>query len=552
MVKKISIALFPLLSSFFLTTFQIESKSYADGHDYLWRYGQLEKYNRWYLSDLYHTIKPNIHHAYTILGEVSESFLQNMFDHHMHAQHTAQVRFAANDMLGQAEEQFLEQRLRNTHAGLESFLQQSVDQKKQPRIALCFSGGGIRALLLSLGFLIGAQDTGLLDCVTYMAGLSGSTWLMAPWIAGKKDLHQMRDYLGQILQHGICHLTQHGDRKCVLKQLLTKIWHRQFISAMDLYGPLLANTLMQDFDQKKLTLTLSDSHEHVVQGRYPLPIYTCIATNKDPYTWFEFTPFEVGSAQLGAYVPTWAYGRKFKNGTSINFAPEQSLAYCMGIFGSAFEVDIEDAIRLCADSIQSFKGDLPAAMHGVVDSVINNLVNSPLDDVRLAPSMLPNFVYKQDGHMFADQKTLSLVDAGIDFNLPFPPLLRAAREVDIIIVYDSSAGTVGEDLKKAALYAQSNGLKFPPVPDTIGENLCSILQDPHDTTCPIVVYMPRLKNNAYSPSFDPAICIENDYCNTFNFAYAQKEVEELTGLSEFACRQFSDLIKQVIKQRINI
>lgn len=514
------------------------------------RYDRLSKYNRWYIKDLYHLIKPNIKHVYSVLKDMPDALLHSVIGHHTHTRLEARVRFAEQDALGEQEKIFLNQRQRNTKEGLQKFLGIDIPADKQPRVAMCFSGGGFRAMILTLGALIAAQDTGLLDCTTYMAGLSGSTWAMAPWLATKQNLHRMRDTLHKKIHRGIRHLTRHKDRKQVLKHLLTKAWYRQGVSAMDIYGPLLANTLLTDLGDKKLTAGISDTHDHIMQGRYPMPIYTSIASNKEPYEWFEFTPFEVGSAAIGAYVPTWAYGRKFKHGVSTNYAPEQSLGYCMGIFGSAFEVDIEDLARIGAHAIKEVKDDLPAVTHGAIDTIIDKLVNSPLDDVRLAPSMLPCFVHQVPDNPFADCKRLSLVDAGIDFNLPFVPLLRAARNVDVIIVYDSSAGRVGEDLKLAAAYAQRKGIPFPPVPDDVGEHLCSVLRDENNPACPVIIYMPRIKNEGYSTTFDPTVCSENSYCGTFNFTYSEANVKELSGLSEYTCKQYMDTIRIVILERM--
>jgi len=507
----------------------------------------IEKYNKWHMKDLYYTIKPTTKNIYSMLCDVSDSTLHSMINNHAYKQQKAFVRFTAQDDIGEKEKLYLDQRDHHTHQALQSFLKDdTLTKSQQPRIAMCFSGGGFRAMILTLGFLIAAHDNGLLDCTTYMSGLSGSTWLMAPWIASKKDLHWLRDTLETKIGNGLHHLNYHKDQRKVVKKLFTKVWYRQFTSAMDIYGPLLANTLLTDLGKKKMSATLSHSHEHIIQGQYPMPIYTCIETNYRPYEWFEFTPFEMGSSSVGAYIPTWAYGRKFKNGESVDYAPEQSIGYCMGIFGSAFEVDIEDVVRLNANNIKEYKSNLPHSIHNPLDTIIDKLVNSPLNNVRLAPSMLPYFGYKKEGNAAAHCKMLSLIDAGLDFNLPFAPLLRAAREVDIIIVYDSSGGTIGSEIKKAALYAQRKGIKFPPVPDDVGSKLCSVLKDPNDASCPIVIYMPRIKNEAYSTAFDPEECTKNGYCNTNNFTYSQANIGELSGLAEFSCHQHLDTIKQVI------
>ena len=45
-----------------------------------------------------------------------------------------------------------------------------------PVIAVLGSGGGTRAMTSLYGSLAGLQELGLLDAVTYLSGVSGSTW----------------------------------------------------------------------------------------------------------------------------------------------------------------------------------------------------------------------------------------------------------------------------------------------------------------------------------------------------------------------------------------
>lgn len=45
-----------------------------------------------------------------------------------------------------------------------------------PVVAVLGSGGGTRAMTSLYGSLAGLQDLGLLDAVTYLSGVSGSTW----------------------------------------------------------------------------------------------------------------------------------------------------------------------------------------------------------------------------------------------------------------------------------------------------------------------------------------------------------------------------------------
>lgn len=45
-----------------------------------------------------------------------------------------------------------------------------------PVIAVVGSGGGFRAMVGFSGVMKALYDSGVLDCATYVAGLSGSTW----------------------------------------------------------------------------------------------------------------------------------------------------------------------------------------------------------------------------------------------------------------------------------------------------------------------------------------------------------------------------------------
>ncbi len=51
-----------------------------------------------------------------------------------------------------------------------------VFQDEVPNIALLGSGGGERAMVGLLGSLVQLDKAGLLDCILYLSGVSGSTW----------------------------------------------------------------------------------------------------------------------------------------------------------------------------------------------------------------------------------------------------------------------------------------------------------------------------------------------------------------------------------------
>ncbi|WFD26331.1 phospholipase A2 [Malassezia nana] len=90
----------------------------------------------------------------------------------------------------------------------------------------------------------------------------------------------------------------------------------------------------------------------VHQGQQPIPILTGVrrvwrpyptgdATSTGPahdgpplvgsgYDWYEISPLELGCRSIGAWIPTWAYGRTFENGRSTHRGPEQMLATIVG------------------------------------------------------------------------------------------------------------------------------------------------------------------------------------------------------------------------------
>jgi phospholipase A2 len=512
--------------------------------------------NRFNLQDIYAYISPILSHAQSALLGLAPTTLYEWVNEDPYEHVDAQVRFTPEDHLCADELNFCAQRTPHICNALADLLGHDVAPEHMPTIALCCSGGGYRAMVLTLGFLKGLQDTGLLDCTMYMTGLSGSSWAIAPWIASRKPLDEYLATIPAKLEFGLEAIKHPGQLATAAKQLITKAVYKQHISAIDIYGTILANTLLNDFGNYKLNVTLSQTHAHITDGSFPLPIYTAITPNVKPYAWFEFSPFEIGSSYTRAYVPTWAFGRRFDgreldNCISINKAPEQPLSYMMGIWGSAFEFDIEDAIRQSTDAINAYIQKMPSAVGNIVSALLNDLANSPLDEIRLAPSSLPNFTYMAAGVPLNQDKRLTLIDAGIYFNIPFPPLLRASRNVDIIMVCDASADINGcPNLHWVQEYMQLHNLKFPPIDfETADKLVMSIFKDEHDHTCPIVIYFPRIKNCEYSETFDPETCLK-EYCSTMNFTYENAQIDELMGLSQFGVIQHAHAIADVIEDVI--
>ena len=471
--------------------------------------------------------------------------------------------------LSQEEQLFLQQR----QALVVDALRKHFGVSRPLKIAICGSGGGYRAMIYSLGALIGAQNIGLLDCATYLAGLSGSTWTIGAWMAQGASLDQLKQDLklpvqvSNLIGQGLPKLiTDPVEIEKVARNLAIKLLFKQPLSIVALWGAVIANTALVGLRDQAQLVTLSSQKQLISQGQYPLPIYTAVCPlpvvdQANPqYHWVEFTPYEVGSAEMQAFVPSWGFGRKYINGQArgfqINnqrqFEPEMPFSYGLGIFGSAFEIDLCELTRDMHDQLQ--KQPLEAKALSVVVKATNG-------DDRLMPAEVRNPVYKLVGHPQADQKHLTLVDAGLAFNLPLPPLLRPERGVDVLVIVDASADVQGAcELRKAEGYAREHQLKFPKIDyQGIDSRIVSIFSD-LDVTVPIVIYLPMFNDRTLPDirldqvlrNFDPQACLAEGPCSTFNFSYTGDQFERLCRLGqrnmELARSQISDALVQRVRR----
>jgi phospholipase A2 len=107
-----------------------------------------------------------------------------------HSRETARVRLLGNiSSVCEEEERFTRERLARCRHAIERFAGVAIaSDDETPRIGLCFSGGGVRALLNALGCAEAAQSMGLLDCVAFSGGVSGGAWFQALWAQSQLPL----------------------------------------------------------------------------------------------------------------------------------------------------------------------------------------------------------------------------------------------------------------------------------------------------------------------------------------------------------------------------
>ena len=451
---------------------------------------------------------------------------------------------------------------------LENLLGRSLDDKKIPEIALVGSGGGYRAMLCTTGFLTGAEKIGLWDAATYVTALSGSTWALGPCMMMGWTWADFRIYLEGVVIKNIIKINSE-DAKYIADAFATKLAFNQSITTVDLFGALLANRLLYGFGENRQMLYLSQQASRIEDGSRPYPIYTAIDGSEkvvhDAY-WYEFTPHEVGVAVFGVYVPTWAFGREFFDGNSLDFAPEQTLGFIMGTCGSAFALHV----GLAWDELTE---DIP---NNILKSLIEKHVVAPLKGKRAFWSEVNNYMRGMADipNAYANlqtRETLKLIDSGLSFNLPYPPVSgeRPDRKADVLIFLDSSAGAITKELKKTEKYARDHGLKFPMIDYTdLDKKTFAVFKDETDFSVPVVIYMPRTSDeqlwqenklkpefNAYEniEGFDMEACTSQfgQVCNTLNFEYTEEQAQQVMNQMEFNMVVNKDNIIEVLNWAID-
>ncbi len=468
------------------------------------------------------------------------SYKKMIFKHDYDTQ-MAQVH--SGDQLSQGEQNYLRNRKPKIYSALKALFNEPIDEHNLPTISIICSGGGYRAMLGTIGFLSGIEKIGLLDAVTYVAALSGSTWALFPWIATGMSLIEFREYITQAITRDINDTTV-IESNMISAMLFKKIVGLSPVTAVDIFGALLANRLLSFFGDQRQRIRLSDLTDKVETGNWPYPIGTAIDARSAvalDAPWFEFTPHEIGCDSFGAYIPSWAYGRKFNQGRSTSFRPEVNLGFQLGTYGSAFGVHIGLAWQTIEKTITN------VAFKNFMEKLVNKY-----EGKRFFWADVYNFMAGLAGNPFKDRRYLKLVDAGLAFNLPYPSVSgeRSARKSsDVLIFCNMSASKVKRALMKCEEYARVRNLPFPVIDyDGISKRTVSIFKDESDRSIPVVIYLPRFSDHvlwnekkddlSYSDyssleGFDIGSCVKSGFCKTTRFTYTKEQSGKVIDQMEF-------------------
>uniref|UniRef100_A0A674J7P5 PLA2c domain-containing protein n=1 Tax=Terrapene triunguis TaxID=2587831 RepID=A0A674J7P5_9SAUR len=434
------------------------------------------------------------------------------------------VRFGFN--LCKEEQDFLCKRKKYVAAAVKKVLQLEddlQDHEQVPVVAITTTGGGTRSLTAMYGSLLGLQKLNILDSVSYMTGLSGTTWTMA-------NLYEDADWSHKYLEEAI-NKARKQVTKCKIKAFTLdrlKYYYNELkerrqqghnTSFIDLWGLMVEYMLHDEKDNHKL----SDQRQAMNEGQNPLPIYMAINLKnnysaQDFREWLEFTPYEVGFWKYGAFIRAEDFGSEFFMGRLMKKFPESRICYMEAFdsedFWYRWTRDREDPVLHIKPHETETRLLTPA---GALSTAFRDVLTG-----RPTIAEFPNFLrgfqmhneYLENEHFSSWKDTvidtypnklietaqhpLSLADTGFFINTSYPPLLLPQRKVDVILHLNYSGGSQTLPLDLIAKYFSERGIPFPRIEmsEEDRKNLkeCYLFEDAESPRAPIVLFFPLVND----------------------------------------------------------
>jgi lysophospholipase len=385
----------------------------------------------------------------------------------------------------------------------------SNDLSNIPNIGIAASGGGWRALLNAAG-AVAAFDSrtanatnaghlgGLLQSSTYLAGLSGGSWLVGSLFMNNfTTVPSLLDSVATDTASGflwgfeesilagppsggiISSIVDTVDYfTTIYDQVSNKEDQDYNTTITDYWGRALSFQLINATDGGPSYTWSSIADQPIFKnGNTPLPLI--VADGRAPgeilvslnATNYEFNPWEMGSWDPTVYgfVPTQYVGSKFEGGLLPNssscIAGFDSASYVLGTSSSLFNQLILNL---------SSMDNIPTVFKDAIAAILARLGRKEEDIADWTPN--PFFGWNSNTNPNAANDSLTLVDGGEDLqNIPLTPLVQPIRAVDVIFAIDSSADTVDGSANwpngtamvasyERSLHDIANGTAFPAVP----------------------------------------------------------------------------------------
>ncbi|XP_077438095.1 cytosolic phospholipase A2 beta [Vanacampus margaritifer] len=477
-----------------------------------------------------------------------------------------------------------------------------------PTVALVGSGGGSRAMTGLLGSLKGLKEIQLLDTISYITGVSGSTWAMTA-VSQEENWSQdgIDSTIAEIrkeLSKSVLSIFSAEKMGYYMQEMTDKMNEGHIVSLADMAGLIYEQIAFG----KKMTSTLSEQQRTVKDGQNPLPIYTAVNMKEkrgfdSEAEWCEFTPYEVGFQKYGTFVRAEDFGSQFFLGHLVKKLTEVRIPYLIGIWSSCFSVNLTQLFMLasgleaepdswfgplvnnievdnkpsslathCIDASTNVSGIISDFLRNrPISSQVYNFMNGLL--LHSNYNTNSNFTAWKETHIDAFPNSLTpsdtilqLIDSGHHINVGCAPVLRPEREVDIIISLDYSwnPNNIFRELKLTAAYCKDHDIPFPHVDFTKLEEAPQrevyILEDMENPEAPIVIHFP-LVNVSFKHFKQPGVerkteeeikAGEVDVCSsaspftTKNLTYSEKDFDSLVHLTAYNVANNKECIMETL------
>ncbi|XP_030643303.1 cytosolic phospholipase A2 zeta [Chanos chanos] len=512
------------------------------------------------------------------------------------------------------EKEFLKKRRLVVAQALQEVLNLKTAPKprKVPVVAVVCTGGGTRAMTGFLGSLKGLQNLGLLDTISYITGVSGSTWAMsclyddADW--SKTGLDTVMAMLKGEISKSVYSLFSFDQLSYYRDELKQRENDGHVVSLIDMWGLAIEHLI----HGKRHLSTLSDQQRAVSKGQNPLPIYTAVNIKKGmkgitkEAEWCEFNPYEVGFPKYGAFVPAQNFGSEYYLGRLIKKIPETRLSFLMGIWSSFFSASLTELWTTATGLSPSWMPWIGEDVNNIETdnkpSTLDTYLIKPVTDTvrklagfltsRPVTTQMYNFLrglylhinYSEhstfttwkDTHPDAfpnlltpADSTLALVDAGLACNAGFPPVLRSERQVDIILSlnysWDNDQFLV---LKQTQDYCADHRVPFPRIDFRKVESEplkeMYVFEDKENPKAPVVLHFP-LVNVSFREFKSPGVKRrkqeptegEVDLNSNFspyatqNLTYTPEEFQNLVDLTSYNIVNNKDTILETLRRALH-
>ncbi|KKP24450.1 MAG: hypothetical protein SZ59_C0002G0296 [candidate division TM6 bacterium GW2011_GWF2_28_16] len=369
----------------------------------------------------------------------------------------------------------------------------NIDNSKLPKIAICFSGGGYRAMIASAGFIQAAEENNLLPAASCASALSGSAWLFIPLLTANLEMSQYKNILKNEVNTNFFNF-KNIDTKKFIKNIYNYFENKDNY-LMEYWSKTLSEHLLSGFNQNTTFKAIRKNLK--TTNHFPFPLFSCLITNSKtqqnlPYNYMEISPFYTYSAALSCSVNTKFLGSTFQDGEILEKYNDLTESFFMGMLGSPFCISGGDVLSFFLADLGEF---LKVNNYHYLDLFEKIFEDLDLYKNRVTPAQIPNYTYNYKKSSLSNLETLELADAGINIlNLALDPLFR--RDIDVLIICDSSADATTKnypELELAANFAKDNNINFPDITnsETLYKNLDNfkIFYDQDNKKAPVIIYI---------------------------------------------------------------